>query len=647
MMGGSQKTPPKAWFFFFSIGIFFVSASVMRACASIPTTKGIIMGNLQKGLSRRGFLAGAATLGLSAGAVAVMGGCSPASAKDAASKEVAEAAGTGKASGKNGDVVVRAVLVGDELIDLELVESRETIGVGETAQEMLKSLIIEHQTLDVDMVSGATLSSMAYVSAVKGALEAAGQDVREWQKRDHAALTREEEIPAEVDVVVIGSGGAGLSAAITAQGAGKSVLVLEKLDTVGGNSALSGAGYAAPGTWLQRRKGVEDSPSLMAQDMLAGGDNLGDPALVQTLCEGALDALEWMTYETGVSWGSACGQDGGHSVARTVQPIGYGAAVMVRMAARAKKLGVVVATGVTVDEIVRDASGAVSGVKATDNITGEQYSIASSSVVIASGGFGANVEMRMKHDPRLTDEYGCTDAVGTTGDGIAMAQAIGAGVAGMEHIQTHPTGSTTTGNMLAMGSIRSKGFAFMVNKAGHRFVEELERRDVVCEAELTQEDGCGYFIFSKADGLASGIYDRAADELGGMKGDGTYVEGDTLEAVCDHFGVDVAGVKETIDIWNRDCESGVDSQFNYRSPMKPFGDAPYAMFSVTPIVHYTMGGVTINADAAVLDEAGEPIPGLFAAGEVTGGIMGSNRLGTTSYVDIIVYGRIAGASAAK
>lgn len=619
----------------------------MHARASIPNTKGIIMGTMQQGVSRRGFLAGAATLGLSAGAAALMGGCSTAPAKAEAVGEAVEVAGMGKAAGKNGEVAVRAILSGDQLVDLELVESLETMGVGEAAQDTLKSLIIEHQTLNVDMVTGATLSSMAYVSAVKDALAAAGQDAKAWQKRDHAVAEREEGLPAAVDVVVVGSGGAGLSAAITAKKAGKSVLVLEKLDTVGGNSALSGAGYAAPGTWLQLHKGVEDSPDLMAQDMLTGGDNLGDPALVQTLCEGALDAMEWMTYESGVSWGSVCAQDGGHSVARTVQPVGYGAAVIVKLAARAKKLGVVLATGVTVDEIVRDGAGAVTGVKATDSLTGEQSAISAASVVIAAGGFGANLDMRTKYVPELTDEYGCTDAVGTTGDGIVMGQAVGAAVTGMEYIQTHPTGSTTTGNMLAMGSVRSKGFAFMVNKQGRRFVEELERRDVVCEAELAQEDGCGYFIFSKEDGVASGIYDRAADELGGMKADGTYFEGDTLEAVCEHFGIEVEGLKETIEIWNKDAEDGADSQFNYRSTMKPLGAAPYAMFSVTPIVHYTMGGLVINADAAVLDESGEPIPGLFAAGEVTGGIMGSNRLGTTSYVDIVVFGRIAGASAAK
>lgn len=605
------------------------------------------MGIKQQDMSRRSFLAGAAALGLSAGTVALASGCSTASAQNASSRPAAQMAGEGTAAGKNGEVTVRAVFSGSDLLDLELVQSQETAGVGETAQETLKNLIIDNQTLNVDTIAGATLSSMAYLSAVKDAIGAAGQDAKAWQKRDHVAVVREEEIPSSVDVVVIGSGGAGLSAAITARNEKKSVLVLEKLGTIGGNSALSGAGYAAPGTWLQKRKGVVDSPEIMAQDMLEGGDNLGDPTLVQTLCEGALDAMEWMTYEAGVSWNSKCSQDGGHSVARSVQPVKYGAAVMVKLTARAKKLGVVIATNMGVDEIVRDANGGVSGVKATDQITGETYAVAATRVVIASGGFGANVEMRTKYVPELTDEYGCTDAVGTMGDGIVMGQAVGAGITGMEHIQTHPTGSTTTGNMLAMGSIRTRGCSFMVNKQGRRFVEELERRDVVCEAELEQEGGCGYFIFSKADGVASGIYDRAADELGGMRVDGTYVEGDTLEAVCEHFGVDAAGVKETISIWNKDCETGKDSQFNYRSEMKTIGEAPYAMFSVTPIVHYTMGGLTINSDAAVLDEDGAAIPGLFAAGEVTGGIMGSNRLGETSYADIMVFGRIAGASAAR
>lgn len=603
------------------------------------------MGNTHQALSRRGFLAGVAGLGLTAGATALATGCAQEN-RALAESGAAEASGTGTAAGKNGEITLRATFVGDEMVDLAVVDSTETPGVGEGAQEVLRNVVLANQSLNVDAITGATLTSMAFIAAAKDAVAAAGQDAAAWAKRDHAAPVRDEEIPAAADVVVIGSGGAGLAAAITAAKAEKTVVVLEKLGTVGGNSAISGAGYAAPGTWLQRRKGIEDSPSLMAEDMLKGGDNLGDPQLVQTLCEGALDAQEWLTYEGGVAWQSVCAPDGGHSVGRTIQPIGYGAAVMVKLAARARKLGVVLATNVTVDEILMEG-GAAAGVAATDGLTGESLTVKAPKVIIASGGFGANLEMRTRYVPELTDDYGCTDAPGTTGDGIVMGQAVGAAVTGMEYIQTHPTGSTTTGNMLAMGSIRSKGFAFMVNKQGSRFVNELGRRDVVCNAELEQEGGCGYFVFSRDLGMASGIYDRAADELGGMRADGTYFEADTLEEVCEHFGVDAAGVQASIEKWNADAATGEDSEYGYTGEMKSFGEGPYAMFSVTPIVHYTMGGLVINKNAEVLDEAGSIIPGLYAAGEVTGGIMGSNRLGTTSYVDIIVYGRIAGASAAQ
>lgn len=603
------------------------------------------MGNPNTKLSRRGFIVGAATMGLAAGATALAGCSAPQSPSMADTGEFQEVAGTGSAAGKNGMVTVRAAFTGDEMTGLDIVESNETLGVGTAAIDTLRSLILEHQTLNTDVITGATLSSMTFLAATAEAIKNAGRDEGEWKKREAAAPVRDIEIPTSADVVVIGSGGAGLAAAITAAKAEKSVLVLEKLGTVGGNSALSGAGMAAPGNWQQLQLGVEDSTALMAEDMLRGGDNLAVPELVQVVCDGALDAQEWLTHVGGVTWKDMCAKDGGHSVARSLQAEGYGAAVINKMKARAAAAGAIVATNASADELIVEG-GKVVGVRASDLLTGEEVSISAKSVVIASGGFGANVEMRSQYVPELTEDYRCTDAVGTTGDGIAMAQAIGAAVTGMEHIQTHPTGSTTTGDMLAMGSIRTRGFAFVVNKQGNRFMNELGRRDEMCEAELQQEGGCGYFVFSRNLAEETGVLDRAKDELGGMTADGSYFEADTIEEVCDHFGVDANNVKKAIEQWNEDAKTGVDTAFGYAGDMKPFGDAPYAMFPICPTVHYTMGGVAINANAEVIDESGRAIPGLFAAGEVAGGIMGSNRLGTTSYTDIIVFGRLAGANAA-
>ena len=217
----------------------------------------------------------------------------------------------------------------------------------------------------------------------------------------------------------------------------------------------------------------------------------------------------------------------------------------------------------------------------------------------------------------------------------------------MEWIQTHPYGSTTDGTMLDCGGVRTSGTAVLVNAAGQRFVEELERRDVVSKGILAQEGGVGYMVMTEADAAAEGYTPETYDETATMYANGTWVIGETLEEVCEPFGIDPAGLAQTLATWNADVEKGSDSQFGYRAQMFPIGEGPYVAFPVTPTVHYTMGGVQIDRDAHVINEDGEVIPGLFAAGEVTGGIMGTNRLGTTAVADITVFGRIAGEGAAR
>ena len=250
-------------------------------------------------------------------------------------------------------------------------------------------------------------------------------------------------------------------------------------------------------------------------------------------------------------------------------------------------------------------------------------------------------------DPELDERYRCTDSRGADGDGIALATELGANLVGMEWIQTHPYGSTTDGTMLDCGGVRTSGTAVLVNTAGQRFVEELERRDVVCKGILAQEGGVGYMVMTEADAAAEGYTPETYDETATMYANGTWVIGETLEEVCEPFGIDPEGLAQTLATWNADVEKNSDSQFGYRAQMFPIGEGPYVAFPVTPTVHYTMGGVQIDRDAHVINEDGEVIPGLFAAGEVTGGIMGTNRLGTTAVADITVFGRIAGEGAAR
>ena len=592
-------------------------------------------------ISRRGFVSIGATL---AGAAVLATACTP-SGSDAAQQSRSVAVGRGTGQGKHGELSVKTIVEDGAITDIVIDRSHETLNVGTVAQDRLKAEILATQNISIDAISGASLTCMAYLEAVKKSLEDAGLDPSDWEK-GQASLKRDGELPTGADVVVIGSGGAGLAAAITAANEGKSVVVLEKLDTIGGSTTLSGAGYAAPGHWLQKRKGVEDSPELMKEDMLVGGDNEGNPDLVDVVCSHALESAEWLTYEAGVEWGPACVQDGGHSVARSILPVDYGAGLATKLIARAEALGVVIVGNAKVDSIETDGSGAVSGIKGTDVESGSSFEVAAKSVVIATGGFGRNVEMRVQYNPEMDDSYMCTDSIGATGDGIVMAQAIGADVKDMEFIQTHPTGDPQTGAMLDVGGIRVEGCAIMVNKEGKRFVEELARRDVASQAELAQTDGLGYFVFSKADAEARAYYEDCADEIASMIARGLYIEADTLEEACAHFGIDAEACAESIATWNADAEKGEDSQFGYRGEMFPIGEAPYCIFSLTPTVHYTMGGLDIDTEARVLDAEGNPISGLYAAGEVTGDVMGTNRLGTCAIPDIICFGRIAGKNAA-
>ncbi len=555
--------------------------------------------------------------------------------------------GAGSATGKGGELSVEVLLQDGKLVDIVETRSHETGMVGQYAQEVVKGLVLENQTLNVDCVSGATITYFAYMAAIKEALAAAGEDTDEWSARDKALAAPTADIPESVDVLIIGSGSAGLSAAIVAAKEGKSVLVLEKLGVFGGSTAFSGFGYAAPGCYQQVAKGIEDSPDALAEDMLVGGDNEGNPELVHILCDSALDSFQWLTYECGFSWYPFVVQEGGHSVARSLCPVDYGAAAVEHLYNRANELGVSLANNTRVTKLLQDGDGVVNGVEAENLIDGSTYRIDAKAVVLATGGFGANVDMRVQYNPEYDDSYGCTDCKGADGDGILLAQDLGANLVDMSFIQTHPTGNIVDGTMLDCGGVRTSGCAILVNKEGHRYVEELERRDVCSQATLAQTDGVGYFVLTKADADAQGYNPETYDETAAMYANGIWSVGDTLEEACAQFGIDAAGVAEAIETWNADCASGTgDSAFGYRSEMHPIGEGPYVIFPIVPVIHYTMGGVQITANAEVVDENGAVIPGLYAAGEVTGDIMGTNRLGTTAVVDTVVFGRIAGMNAA-
>lgn len=454
-----------------------------------------------------------------------------------------------------------------------------------------------------------------------------------------------QEIEEEYDVVVIGAGGAGFSAAIEAKNAGANVIILEKMPAVGGNTLISGAEYAAPNNWLQKEEGLEDNVDLMVEDMLVGGDNKNNPELVRVVAENALDGALWLKDEVGVIWEDELMFFGGHSVKRSLIPLNAsGVEIVTKLNEKAQSMDIPIYLNTKATELMVE-DGKVVGVKAVgeDN----DYAFKCDAVVMATGGFGSNLEMRIQYNPEIDETILSTNSVGSTGDGIIMAQEIGADVEGMEYIQTYPICDPLTGTLLYFDDARLYGHTIIVNKEGKRFVEELGRRDEMSLAIKAQTGNVCYELVDQNGFVESKLEENHAQELEYLYENDLLVKADTLQEIAEFFDVDYEALQETVDNYNTYVENGEDPELNKRSLPSKIETAPYYMIKAAPAVHHTMGGLVINTDAQVLNTDGEVIEGLYAAGEVTGGIHGTNRLGSCALADITVFGRIAGQNAAE
>lgn len=449
----------------------------------------------------------------------------------------------------------------------------------------------------------------------------------------------EEAFTLETDVIVIGSGGGGLSAAIEAHDAGAHVILVEKMPFVGGNTARATGGINAAGTTFQKEAGIEDTVDVHYADTMKGGQELNDPELVKFMTENAADAINWLT-ELGADL-SDVGSLGGASFKRAHRPTG-GAPVgdhlvsVLYQNTEARGINTMLNTEAT--EIIYE-DGKVTGIKAVGSVDGKatNYIIKADAVVIASGGFGNNPELYTKYQPQL-DGFITTNQPGATGDGIVLAEALGADLTDIEQIQIHPTVHPETAALITE-AVRGNG-AIIVNAKGERFTNEMSTRDKVSAAILEQEGKSAYLVFDQ--GVRESL--KAIEKYVAQ---GLTIEGETPEALAESIGMDPTTLKATIDTWNEAVKSSTDTAFGRNSGMEiAFEKAPYYAIKIAPGVHHTMGGLKINTSAEVINKEGTPIPGLFAAGEVTGGVHGAERLGGNALADIIVFGREAGINAA-
>lgn len=439
------------------------------------------------------------------------------------------------------------------------------------------------------------------------------------------------------DIVVVGSGGAGLSSAITATERGAKVIVLEKMAYFGGNSNRSEGEMNAAGTKQQKAHGIlDDTPERFAADTIRGGHGLNDPALVKALTENAASAEEWL-LDLGAHFCHRMGRGGGQTRARGHGPCDgspVGIEIMRVLGERADKDHIDMRLNNRVTKILMK-NGKVAGVQVKTPKGME--TINAKSVILATGGFGANHKMVEKYRPELKG-FSTTNHPGATGDGIVLAQQVGAGLTDIEQIQIHPTVIKKNGALISE-SMRARG-GFLLNKNGKRFTNELLTRDVVSANELKQPGGIAYLVIDNS------IYskNKMAQNYTAEK---LMTKCDTIADVAKLIGVDPKVVQASFDQYHKAFDNKKDDLFGRPEMLIRMDQAPYFVAEVTPGIHHTMGGVKIDPQAEVLTPEKKPIPGLFAAGEVTGGVHGGNRIGGNAVADIITFGRISANSALK
>ena len=617
------------------------------------------------------------------GLTACGGGSSSSTAASAGSGDAAGGVSgefTGTATGM-GEVSVTITLTDGVITGCEIVGDSETEGIGSVIVENAPEEIVSGNKGAIDVVSGATITSNAVNEALAAALAAAGLDAADFTGSGDAAAAEDRVV--DTDIVIVGAGGAGMTAAIAAANEGKNVVIVESQAMVGGNSVRSTGGMNAAktpaqdenefaesagvektletaasewagneaitaladtvaGQWAEYQAnpvGYFDSVELMELDTLIGGHGTNDPALVEALCSNSADAIAWLS-EQGIELTSVS-SFGGASVKRIHRPvdsegktISVGSYMIPLLQAKCEELGVEFIMNTTANEILTDANGAAVGIAATDK-NGAAVTVNAKAVVLATGGFGANLDMVVEYKPDLAG-FMTTNAPGAQGQGIDMAVAIGAGTVDMDQIQIHPTVEANTAALITEG-LRGDG-AILVNAEGNRFTDEVGTRDVVSAAEIAQTGSYSWLIIDQAMVDASSV-------IQGYIKNGYTVTGETYEALAEAMGVDATAFAATMEKWNACVEAGKDEEFGRTSFANPLNTAPYYAIKVTAGVHHTMGGLTINANTEVLAEDGSVIPGLYAAGEVTGGVHGANRLGGNAVADFTVFGRIAGQQA--
>lgn len=603
------------------------------------------------------------------------------------------------AQGRNADVTVRVTVSADKIEKIEIVKHSETPGIGDLAVNELPAAMLSAQTAAIDAVGGATMSSEAIKKAVAETLRKAGaSDKFLTAPKAGADKAAAADFKTSADVIVVGAGGAGMVAAATAVDNGATVIVLEKMAMLGGNTARSEGNMSAmdpepekllPMTQAVRdiiakytnpkvacspeaaelqktvlkqlaehdaagKKYIFDSPELFALQTIVGGNCKNDAKLVLTMTRNATAAMKWLDAQSDMTWfhvprswvdvgiGGLYPRGQWPRQADGKTPISTYDAYIRPLAAKVEAAGNPIYKNIKVVSVERDASGRVTGVKAVDR-KGVERVFSGRSVVLAAGGYGANLQMVKKYNDISVTVT--SNSPGTTGEVLEEAVAAGAGLTGMEWIQIHPHGNPKNGELESAIAARPSDTPY-VNRDGLRFVDETGRRDEISYGILKQPGQVAFSIYDQRT-----IEEKKVEEkkIESAIAHGYAFKADTLEDLARQAGIDWKNFEKTMKAYN---EASV-SQNTKSLPVpkiligNPVVKAPFYAVPITTTIHHTMGGLRINEKTQVLDKNGNVIPGLYAAGEITGGIHGGNRLGRNALTDLLVFGHIAGQEVAK
>ena len=541
--------------------------------------------------------------------------------------------------------------------NVEVTKNGDTPGISDPAVEQIPARIVEMQSANVDAVSSATFTSEAIMAATLDAVTKAGLDAAAWSEKKEAVVEKGADVVLEADVVIVGAGGAGLAAAVQANQNGSTVIVLEKMGKVGGNTILAGGAMNAVNDRSEQAIAYNDSVEWHFTQTMNGGDNQGDPVLVHTLVSNAYAGVEWlmdlgMEFQdetsglftvTGGLWPRA------H---KPVMPLGQGFFATYMNYIDSHE-GVDVMLNTKANELLVNEDGRVCGVVATGE-TGNTVTVkAHNGVIMATGGFAASVELRSAFNTQWADlgaSIKSTNHAGATGDGIKMMQKLGADFVQMGNIQLLPLGDPVTGS-LAGNIEHDVETRIFVNKEGNRFVNEGGRRDDMTNALFAQTDAYMWIVMDSDTYPTGDELNNFGETINQLVEAGRAFKGETLEELAEKIGVPAENLVAAVTEFNRHAEggdlAGTPDEFGRTLFSTPIDNGPFYAAARVPTVHHTMGGVRINQYCQVINENGQIIPGLYAAGEVTGGIHGANRLGGNALTDTVVFGRIAGDSASQ